>query len=701
MYIEGSLTGPVPGADIPILGSYAELTTFLLGFKYEDSQLAFPIGPRDDYQDWNGQLKLTTTISDQLRLSINTLYAQVSTVSGGQATSYGGALVDQSSSFGFLNSTESSVRSQARLLGGDGMWQMFNKSRLQFYDQRYFVGGAKLTHTLSNTSFYTLDFQVGYTSQRLQPFAMDTTRADAWFYLPSAADSTKMIRFLNAPTLGSPNASTNFGADELNMFQLYGGPQRIDSSHSLVLQFKGDFTSQLGRHHQLDAGFSARYQDMFVYTGTWLQSQTSYTPDLWQYYRDTPLEIGVYVQDKLEFEGMILNAGVRMDYLNPMKKSFLVNMPPDANYSKFYNDIYQNLPGTWGGYDRWLAYRDLIANPPGWPETDTRVQVKFSPRLGVSFPITETSKMYFNYGHFYQRPATAFLYDQVIDLASVTVPTPGLEMARTISYEFGYEQAFLSDFLFNVTAYYKDIRNEPLIRTFIDYFHINQVREYFPDAYRDIRGVELRLEKPVGTYVTFHAMYDYMLQSYGQSGLARIYENRLEAIDEQRGANLTNTQAKPRANVNLNFHTPRDFGADVLGTSIFGGIYLDFFFEWRDGGQILWNPSEPDVKKLIYVDVVDYSNVDFRGSKAFTIGPTSLELVVTIKNLTNNKFLIPENMTQSQYDAYKRSLKFPFQGGSDKWGQYKSDDNHINIGWWTAPLFLNPRRVLLGLRVNI
>jgi len=60
---------------------------------------------------------------------------------------------------------------------------MFNKSRLQYYDQRYVVGGAKITHTLGASAFYTLDLQVGYTDQQLNPFSLDTSRADSWFTL--------------------------------------------------------------------------------------------------------------------------------------------------------------------------------------------------------------------------------------------------------------------------------------------------------------------------------------------------------------------------------------------------------------------------------------------------------------------------------------------------------------------------------------
>ncbi len=697
IFVEGSITGPFPGAGIPLIGDFAERTTFLLGVKYEDSQLAFPLGPRDNYLDWNTQLKLTTTISDKVRLSANGLFAKVSTVSGGQTTSYGGALVDATSSFNFLNTTDASTRQQARLMASDNIWQMYNQSRLQFFDQEYFVGGLRLTHTLSDRAFYTVDLQGGYTNQQLQPFSLDTSRADAW--LTYVGVDGKTYRFVNA-ALGSPNASTNFGFDALKKFYTYGGLQRVDSSSSWVLQMKGDMTMQLGRHNQLEAGFSVRYQHLFVYTGTWLQAELMYTPDLWDYYTATPIDGGLYVQDKLEFSGMVLNAGLRLDYFNPMKKGFVVANPPDEDYAAFYNNVYQLLPGDWGSYERWLELRGMLANPPGWPEEANRVQVALSPRAGVSFPITESSKMYFNYGHFYQRPATSFLYNQVIDLAGVTVPTPDLSFARTVSYEFGYEQMFFSDFLLNATAYYKDVRNEPLSRRYYNYYHDNIVTKYFPDAYGDVRGIELRFEKPHGRFVTFHAMYDYMVSSYGQSGVANVYENPLEAAGALRTANLTTVDPRPRANADLNLHTPSDFGPALLGVRWFNNIYATLFFEWQSGGQILWNPEQADPKLRIYVPRVDYWNMDLRASKAFDLAFGDVEFVVTIKNLTNNKFLIPENMTKAQLDAYKSSLKLPFQGGSDKWGQWESSDNHIKVGWLEAPIFLNPRRVILGMRVN-
>jgi len=363
------------------------------------------------------------------------------------------------------------------------------------------------------------------------------------------------------------------------------------------------------------------------------------------------------------------------------------------------NTVYNSLAGDPASYERWALFRELLNNPPGWPETKNETQVHFSPRLGVSFPVTESSKMYFNYGHFYQRPAIAFMYQTHVVQGGVSVRTPGLAMAKTISYEFGYEQMLFDELIFNATAYYKDIRNEPLSRTYIDYYDENPVTVYVPDAYRDIRGFELRFERPYGRFFTFTAMYDYMLQSSGQTGLYQIFENRLLARDaELRTPYVNEIDPLPRANINLNFHTPGNFGPDWGGFFPFENWYLSYFFEWRDGGRFLSNPQEPEPQNYIYIEAVNYWNADLRLSKAFSTSFGSLEIVLTVKNVHDNKWLNIGNMTQTQYDEYKNSLKTPDKGGNDKWGEYKKD--YIKVGWWEAPVFLNPRRFILGLRLN-
>jgi hypothetical protein len=703
-YFEGSLTGPVPGANIPLLGEYFGRTTFLLGVKYENTQFAYPIGARDNYLDWNVQLKLTTEVASADKFTIEGMYANVNTLNTGRASNFSGALQENSSSFGFLTNTQSSVEQQALLIGGGSFPQIYNISRMQLYDQRYIIGGAKYTHTISPTAFYTLSTHFQYNAPRLSSSSLDTSQVSAWYYMVGdtvyATPQPGAIRIMKIPAGGSPNASTNYSPDVLNMFSLAGGPQRIDSSYTWVGQVNGDLVWQFDRHNQFEAGFTMEMTRFHVYSGTWLQSQTSWTPDLWQYYNVTPLTGGIYLQDKLELEGMIANLGVRVDYWNPNRDGFAVTNPPSSAYSAFYNDVYSNLPGSFGSYQRWLAYEGLIASPPGWPTVQGKAQIPISPRLSVSFPITESSKMYFNYGHFYQRPPVSFIYDLALYPAAATVPTPNLAMGKTISYEFGYEQSFLEDYLATISCYYKDVRNQPLSQTYIDYYHENEVTQYVPDAYSIVEGLEMRFEKTMGRFVTFWANYDYMLQSYGQSGLAAIYENQLEASDALRSANLTTTIPKPRAHVDINFHTPPDWGL------AFSSWYMDLLFDWQSGGKMLWNPQEPDIKKQEWVDVVDYTNLDLRLTKTLSISAINFQLMLTVQNVLNEKRLDVGNMTPNQLDGYKNSLHLPFNSGdmkgNDKWGDIPSASKpYINVGWWTAPIFLNPRRILLGVKVDL
>lgn len=596
-----------------------------------------------------------------------------------------------------MNSSEASVRQQASLINGGLQSNIFNRSRLQFFDQKYIIGGVKLTNPISEKSFYTLELQVGHSYQELEPFSMDPNDSSKYVYY---TDVKGEVQQFYLPNYGSPNASTNLGTDLLGTYNMYGGLQRVDSSYSTTFQLKGDLTMQLGKHNQIDAGFSARLQDLFVYAGTWMQAEKAYTPDTWQYYEAMPLEIALYAQDKLEFEGMILNLGARVELFSPNKEGFSVSHPLDDDYRKLLSEQYEKLPGAAFSFERWEAYRDLLEDPPGWPRKDNKIQVKVSPRLGVSFPITETSKIYFNYGHYYQRPPISFLYNTYVTQGSVTVPTPDLEMARTVSYEFGYEQVFFDELLINLTAYYKDVSNNPLRRSFISYYGDNNVTKYCPDGYSDTRGVEVRMARNFGRFFTFNAMYEYILSSYGQSGKYAIYENRLDARESEiRSANVWSTEARPEANINLNLHTPSDFGPEVLGMNLLGDWFANFFFEWRDGGRQLLNPEETNPKDYDYLDRVDYWNVDFRGSKAFRTDYGTLEFIVTITNLFNTKFLTTGNMSQAQYAAYKESLKTPKEGGNDKWGDY--DKDHIDIGWWQAPLFLNPRRVTFGVKLSL
>ncbi|MFC1583626.1 TonB-dependent receptor domain-containing protein, partial [Candidatus Neomarinimicrobiota bacterium] len=691
MFIEAALTGPVPGGGIPVIGKFLGKSTFMLGGKYENTQFAFPLGNRSNYVDWNGQLKVSSHLTPTSSMTFNVLYAQVQTLTSNSPTNFGGALMDASSRFNFLSSTQASVQQQARQLAN---WtSMFNLSNVQYFDQTWLMGGVNYNKTLSPKAFFTLDFQFTYNDADINPFSADTSGG-------KGKVSISDFEVYNYPVIGAPNASTNTGRDLNDLFSIYGGVQQVDSSYSWTTNLKGDFTAQVGRHHEVGIGFSMKRTESFVYSGTWYQTEKMYTPeipDAWQYYTVRPVEIGLYVQDKLEFQGMIGTLGLRADYFNPNKDYYLVGHPIDPDYANFYFLVYENLPGTWGSYERWKEYREMLDDPPGWPAVENKTQLKVSPRLGVSFPVTTNSKLYYNYGHFYQSPNMTFLYNMAVKYDAAIIPSPDLEMAKTIAYEFGYEQIFLQEYLFNVSLYYKDIRNEPLRRTFINYWQEYSLSKYFPDAYADILGIELRLEKSVGRFVSFWSNFDYMLRSRGQSGLRYVYENRVIAEDEGRLPNLTITEPIPTGHFNINVHTPEDWV-----TKSYGGINVNFLFDWRGGAEIVIQ-EDPVTGEQDRVKAVDYSNLDLRASKAFHLNGRKVELVLTVANLLNQKRLYTGAMGTADINRYRDSLHFPFeagdQKGDDKWGEW--DEDYIVLPWNSAPQFLTPRKVLLGLHMNL
>ena len=76
----------------------------------------------------------------------------------------------------------------------------------------------------------------------------------------------------------------------------------------------------------------------------------------------------------MEFTSMILNAGLRLDYFNA-------------------NALYAPDP--------FKPTSDLI---------DADGKFTLSPRIGISFPITDEGIIHFSYGHFYQLPPFRYLY---------------------------------------------------------------------------------------------------------------------------------------------------------------------------------------------------------------------------------------------------------------------------------------------------
>jgi outer membrane receptor protein involved in Fe transport len=267
---------------------------------------------------------------------------------------------------------------------------------------------------------------------------------------------------------------------QLYSFKTGGTDNQYFSRQTKTALLKFDFTSQLDKRHLVKIGLEGRKHNVSLdditlrpLGGDELNLATDspymqpYVPDISSPYHSSyehnPVELSAYLQDKMEFSDIIVNLGVRIDYFQP--DGVILTDPSDPDV---YNPIrpqnrYQDLNGN-GLEDPGESYT-LEQRQAFWYK-NAKSKTKASPRLGVSFPVTETGVVHFSYGHFFQIPNFDFLYrNPQFKLGTGTDQNQGLignadlRPEQTISGEIGFQQQIASDMVLDMTVYFRDIRD--------------------------------------------------------------------------------------------------------------------------------------------------------------------------------------------------------------------------------------------------
>jgi outer membrane receptor protein involved in Fe transport len=210
---------------------------------------------------------------------------------------------------------------------------------------------------------------------------------------------------------------------------------------------KSSVVSQVTHEHQLKGGFELQYPRItFGAPGTITETNgvlqrhlnsPSY-PGEQQY---APLIGAAFIQDQIELKTLTVRAGARVDYFDARS-----TIPSDLSNPA------NSIQGA----------------PESVPQPTTK-KIIASPRLGVAYPITERAALHFAYGHFNQFPPIGEMFKNadfsVLDSLQAGAPSkgvfgnPDLGPERTVQYEFGYKHALTDELGFDVTVFYKDIRD--------------------------------------------------------------------------------------------------------------------------------------------------------------------------------------------------------------------------------------------------
>jgi outer membrane receptor protein involved in Fe transport len=375
-----------------------------------------------------------------------------------------------------------------------------------------------------------------------------------------------------------------------------------------------------------------------------------------------PYQFSAYAQDKIEMSGFIANIGLRLDVSNPNTDWPNVDPFDKSYYSSDYN------PNA------------------SYPMEKAKVDVALSPRLGISHPITENSKLYFNYGHFKQLPAyqEIFRIGRGANRSMSNIGDPNLIQAKTIAYELGYDHVLFNYYLLQIQAYYRDISDIQAYTNYTSGLKNIGYTKATNNNYADIRGFEVTIRKTEGNWLRGFLSYTYQVITNGAFGQAAINDD--PAIQRQLDQTTqTLYQQKPipqpHARTSITFLTPKDFGPKILGLKLLETWSVNILGDWQAGPWINYNPNQSsEVQNIPNVQAVDYFNTDFRINKSFTFNTITLMVFMEIDNLFNIKRLSGKGFYDPfDQQFYMQSLHLPKSSaydnipGDDRIGDYRKN----------------------------
>ena len=673
------------GGPVPFIGKKMGNARFYLSYTGNRDMFIFPLSV-DNFSDNQTKLKISSDITSAIKLNLSMFYGETQSVSpyNWTTTPTGHVLKSDDEIANLLNSSN-----------GNSMLYMpgfFSPTKIY-----HSAIDLKLTQTINKKSFYDLYFQFKrnkYNTYQTSPrdtslkhepipgYFVDEAPFGYWGYSSSGIDGM------------STGGWMNIGRDK----------SRIDT-----YSMRFAYTNYINSENLLKTGiqiavnkFDIKSFDVSPSNNFWNRAMQ---------YRITPFRVGYYLQDKLEFQGFVANLGVRLDYSNSNSDYYAL-----SDFDKFYSSS-----------DGKNIEKDA-------PRKKAKPDFYISPRLGISHPITEKSKIYFNYGHYTTEPVSSLRFRLQRESSGLvtSIGNPNLKQERTIAYELGLEQDIADSYLLRIGGYYKDVSKQAGWEYFESIDKSVQYNIASNNNYEDIRGFEITLTKRVSDWFNGFINYTYDVRTSGYFGIKKHFENPNDQRDYLR-QNPVQFKPHPRpfARLNLSFHMPDNFFNDSWENDYFGKLHLSILANWKAGSYATFNPN--NIAGVVdNVRWRDFSNIDIRLQKNLDFSFGHVQAYVQISNLLNSKYLSRAGFSDNfDYQNYLQSLNFSWEDGvekgSDKIGDYrpagvaydpleqnpnndpaikarndirKKNKSYIDMPNIKAFTFLHPRDIRFGLKIN-
>ncbi len=593
----------------------------------------------------------------------------------------------------------------------------FNPAR----EQNNYSFSGRITQTVSPTSFWNLN--VGVRRDQFNEF--NPALGDDLF---AYGDSTT---FENLFGVTLSRDGQRIQKDENNIFWDYGRiVDRYQRQENDQLNADATFTSQIGNNlFEIGGGANTNIIRNYVIGPVSLAGQsdtltieekfeieqptvfgyditgTTKTSSGDVYEPKEPFFAYAYLQDRFELEDLVLNIGLRVDYFDT-KTDILKN----------FNSINGNevlLPYAGGSDPNNFDDGDFV---------EKEAELEFSPRIGLGFPVTETTVFHAQYGRFIQIPQLTDLYTSLFDLEQFISFDPqyvqdgSITSEETIQYEVGFRQLLGNNAAMNITLFYKNIKG--LVNRQMSFFQRvpgGELRTYIHPANSDFgttKGLAFSLDVTRLSYFSFSLHYTFAVAegtgsstNSSQTAVFRSFDNEAPKVIAPLAFDQRHTGV-----ATIDFYVPQGelgifemVGANFLFSFATGRPYtpLDFFdiLSGNNGG-----PSTTG-----YVNSRNAPGtfrIDMKIEKSFAAGGFLVTPYLWVQNLTG-----AENVTQvwrSTGDPYTTGFLNTAEGraaiasaetsetssGEGYRQDYESlERDPVNFGI--------PRVIRLGLKVNL
>ncbi len=629
------------------------------------------------------------------------------------------------------------------------LWQRYSLS-----ETNVLFGNLRVTHVLNPTTFY----EVGLSYQSRFSKTYDKDFGDDWeLYTDSIANEAKGYTGFTSRFTGPNPWSTIFAFG-------FTDPYAPNNSYSKGTQNSIaatiDFTSQVSSRWELKAGgrieqwvyrryavdnISAYEVYLFGQDG---KSLRTFTSDYERRVRliqrggitsigydiegnetegtsfgdltvDKPIKpvlASAYIQNKFEYRDIIVNVGVRYEYMSPkgqMIPTEQLNQPPvDAALNLVQESAYKEMDPF-----------SLVL-----------------PRVSFSFPVTDRTVFFAQYGKYAQFPAMNQIYTSPVTISGAINPATRvsywlggtlvgwmMKPERTTQYEAGFRQTLTDNLALTITGFYKDATQQLSIRRVFNDVGAPIFVSLQNEDFGTTKGLELTLQ--LRRTNRLQASVNYTLsdaRGTGSEGLS----SRNSVSDEVTARipffiqPLTYNQTH-RGTVALDYRFAKGDGGPILE-----GMGLNLLLSFNSGhaytkikeplslGQANpWNVGVralQDTRGRRPMEPVNNSttpwvyNIDMQFSKLFYLGGLQLELYANVLNLLNSKQVInvyPTTGTAFDDGWLKSAFAEPYKAIPNYTEFYKAInlENRWALGYAVAgtgmtDLFGSPRQIRIGAR---